>query len=112
MPLPSGVQTEQILKAVKALLKHIEKQNAKANSLIEEDELIYLVRVCCWLQTSEAPKRSHHTDSLLLAAAASLPEEDAAADKEGQALADVSSRPHRCFCSPFLETMLLMRETS
>ena len=43
MPLPSGVQTEQILKAVKALLKHIEKHNAKANKLIEEDELIYLV---------------------------------------------------------------------
>ncbi|CAL5218961.1 g714 [Coccomyxa viridis] len=42
MPLPSGVQPEQILKAVKALLKHIEKQNAKSNSLIEEDELIYL----------------------------------------------------------------------
>jgi len=44
MPLPSGVQTEQILKAVKALLKHIEKQKAKANELIEEDVLIYLVR--------------------------------------------------------------------
>ena len=56
MPLPSGVQTEQILKAVKALLKHIEKQNAKANSLIEEDELIYLVRACCLLQTSEVLK--------------------------------------------------------
>ena len=43
MPLPSGVQTEQILKAVNALLKHIEKQNSKTNKLIEEDELIYLV---------------------------------------------------------------------
>ena len=56
MPLPSGVQPEQILKAVKALLKHIEKQNAKSNSLIEEDELIYLVRFWCLLQTSEALK--------------------------------------------------------
>ena len=54
MPLPSGVQTEQVLKAVKALLKHVEKQNAAANKLIEEDELIYLVRACCLLQTSEA----------------------------------------------------------
>ena len=44
MPIPPGVQTEQILKAVKALLKHIEKQKAKANELIEEDVLIYLVR--------------------------------------------------------------------
>jgi hypothetical protein len=44
MPLPPGVRAEQILKAVKALLKHIEKQKAKANELIEEDQLIFLVR--------------------------------------------------------------------
>ncbi len=44
MPLPPGVRTERILKAVRALLKHIEKQKAKANDLIEEDELIFLVR--------------------------------------------------------------------
>ena len=43
MPLPPGLRAEQILKAVKALLKHIEKQKAKANELIEEDELIFLV---------------------------------------------------------------------
>lgn len=53
MPLPSGVQAEQILKAVKALLQHIEKQNSAANKLIEEDELIYLVRACCLQQTLE-----------------------------------------------------------
>lgn len=49
MPLPSGVQSEQILKAVKALLKHIEKQREKANDLIEEDELIFLVSDCAEL---------------------------------------------------------------
>ena len=44
MPIPPGVRTEQILKAVRALLKYIEKQKAKSNELIEEDELIFLVR--------------------------------------------------------------------
>ena len=43
MPLPPGVQRAQILKAVQALLKHIEKQKKRANELIEEEELIYLV---------------------------------------------------------------------
>ena len=50
MPLPPGVQTEQILKAVKALLKHVEKQKAKVNELIEEDVLIYLVRALTLLK--------------------------------------------------------------
>ena len=55
MPLPSGVRAEQIMKAVKALLKHIEKQKAKANELIEEDELIFLVRhlIGCPLAASQ-----------------------------------------------------------
>ena len=50
MPLPLGVDQAQILKAVQALLKHIEKQKKQINELIEEDELIYLVSpgsLCC-----------------------------------------------------------------
>lgn len=39
-----GLQDDQIRKAVDALLKHVEKQQAKANELLEEDELLYLVR--------------------------------------------------------------------
>jgi hypothetical protein len=46
MALPEGLQEEQIRKAVAALLKHIAKQQAKANDLLEEDELLYLVRSC------------------------------------------------------------------
>ena len=46
MPLPRGVDQAQILKAVQALLKHIEKQKRQTNELIEEDELIYLVSPC------------------------------------------------------------------
>jgi hypothetical protein len=38
-----GLQDDQIRKAVDALLKHVEKQQAKANELLEEDELLYLV---------------------------------------------------------------------
>ena len=43
MALPEGLQEEQIRKAVAALLKHIAKQQAKANDLLEEAELLYLV---------------------------------------------------------------------
>ncbi len=39
-----GLQEDQIKKAVAALLKHVERQQAKANELLEEDELLYLVR--------------------------------------------------------------------
>ena len=46
MPLPPGVDQAQILKAVQALLKHIEKQKKQANELIEDEELIYLVSPC------------------------------------------------------------------
>ena len=46
MPLPPGVHPAQILKAVQALLKHMEKQKKQANELIEEEELIYLVSPC------------------------------------------------------------------
>ncbi|KAK9915946.1 hypothetical protein WJX75_006320 [Coccomyxa subellipsoidea] len=38
-----GLQDDQIRKAVDALLKHVEKQQAKANELLEEDELLYLI---------------------------------------------------------------------
>ena len=46
MPLPLGMDQAQILKAIQALLKHIEKQKKQTNELIEEDELIYLVSPC------------------------------------------------------------------
>ncbi|BDA43877.1 Ribosomal L1 domain-containing protein 1 [Coccomyxa sp. Obi] len=38
-----GLQEDQIRKAVAALLKHVERQQAKANELLEEDELLYLI---------------------------------------------------------------------
>lgn len=44
MSLPAGLQDEQIRKAVAALLKHIAKQKASSNDLLEEDELLYMVR--------------------------------------------------------------------
>ncbi|CAL8472235.1 g11777 [Coccomyxa elongata] len=37
-----GLHKDQIQKAVKALLKHIEKQKGNSNDLLEEDELLYL----------------------------------------------------------------------
>ena len=43
MALPEGLREDQIKKAVAALLKHIAKQQARANDLLEEDELLYLV---------------------------------------------------------------------
>ena len=46
MPLPPGVHQAQIVKAVQALLKHIERQKKQANELIEEEELIFLVSLC------------------------------------------------------------------
>lgn len=39
-----GLRENQISKAVIALLKHVVKQQAKANELLEDDELLYLVR--------------------------------------------------------------------
>ena len=44
MALPAGLQDEQIRKAVAALLKHITKQKARSNDLLDEDELLYMVR--------------------------------------------------------------------
>ncbi len=39
-----GLSEDQLRRAVKALLKHIEKQHAGAKELFEDDELLYLVR--------------------------------------------------------------------
>jgi len=39
-----GLREDEISRAVTALLKHIDKQQAKANELLENDELLYLVR--------------------------------------------------------------------
>lgn len=51
MALPAGLDDEQIQKAVAALLKHIAKQKARSNDLLEEDELLYMVRhaIVVWI---------------------------------------------------------------
>ena len=39
-----GLKRQQILKACQALLKYVEKQKTGTKDLLEEDEIIYLVR--------------------------------------------------------------------
>ena len=39
-----GLKKQQILKACQALLKHVEKQKLGTKDLLEEDEVLYLVR--------------------------------------------------------------------
>jgi hypothetical protein len=45
MAEPRGLHEDEIQEAVKALSKHIEKQKGNCNDLLEEDELLYLVRL-------------------------------------------------------------------
>ena len=40
----AGLKRQQILKACQALLKYVEKQKTGHKDLLEEDEVIYLVR--------------------------------------------------------------------
>lgn len=40
-----GLKRQQILKACQALLKHVEKQKVGGKDLLEEDEVLYLVRL-------------------------------------------------------------------
>ena len=42
-----GVEEKQVLKAVVALLKHVQAQRQKQAELFEDDELLYLVRDLC-----------------------------------------------------------------
>jgi len=44
MPIPQQLQQDQVKKAVTALLKHISKQQAGSNDLLDSDEMLYLVR--------------------------------------------------------------------
>ncbi|EIE27107.1 ribosomal protein L1 [Coccomyxa subellipsoidea C-169] len=56
MSTTPGLQEDQIRKAVAALLKHVEKQQAKANELLEEEELLYLVIIALKKTPQEARK--------------------------------------------------------
>ena len=95
MALPAGLQDEQIRKAVAALLKHITKQKARANDLLEEDELLYMVRhppFCCRTVLYALSSCLWATASRLHAMNADRgPEEDATGSAQGQAAEDTSA---------------------